>query len=402
MSKRTPDSTVDSAAAATAAAAPLPAKRAKGTVGETKEVVEKKKQVRVWCDGCYDMMHFGHANSLRQAKAMGDYLIVGVHSDEDIRKNKGPTVMNEEERYAAVRACKWVDEVVENAPYVTTLETLDAHGIDFCVHGDDITTAADGTDCYHIVKSAGRYRECKRTQGVSTTDLVGRMLLMTKRPQAGGDPHEAAGGNVSSMKMGKTASSPWTGVSGFLPTTQKILQFSEGTEPRAGDVVGYMPGAWDVFHVGHISALDEAKKLCDFLIVGIHSDEVVNSIRGDNYPIMTLHERTLSVLANRHVDEVVIGAPWGISDELLSHFNITKVFHRITGVGEVLDGVDAYALPKSKGIFTQIKSPNEMQTKHIVRRIIKNRLEYEERNDKKEKKELKIMEAEEARRKAST
>jgi ethanolamine-phosphate cytidylyltransferase len=39
-------------------------------------------------------------------------LVVGVHSDAEILKNKGPTVMNEEERYEAVRACKWVDEVV--------------------------------------------------------------------------------------------------------------------------------------------------------------------------------------------------------------------------------------------------------------------------------------------------
>ena len=46
--------------------------------------------VRVWCDGCYDMVHFGHANSLRQAKAMGDYLVVGVHTDEEITKHKVP------------------------------------------------------------------------------------------------------------------------------------------------------------------------------------------------------------------------------------------------------------------------------------------------------------------------
>lgn len=38
----------------------------------------------------------------------------------------------------------------------------------------------DGKDTYAEVKHEGRYRECKRTQGVSTTDLVGRMLLMTK------------------------------------------------------------------------------------------------------------------------------------------------------------------------------------------------------------------------------
>ena len=59
-------------------------------------------------------------------------------------------------RYRMVRAIKWVDEVIEGAPYVTTLETLDQHNCQFCVHGDDITMTADGTDTYHIVKAAGR------------------------------------------------------------------------------------------------------------------------------------------------------------------------------------------------------------------------------------------------------
>ena len=52
-------------------------------------------EVKVWCDGCYDMVHFGHANSLRQAKAMGDRLVVGVHTDEEITLHKGPPVFNE-------------------------------------------------------------------------------------------------------------------------------------------------------------------------------------------------------------------------------------------------------------------------------------------------------------------
>lgn len=45
------------------------------------------------------MMHFGHANALRQAKELGDYLVVGVHSDAEVEKNKGLPVMREEERY---------------------------------------------------------------------------------------------------------------------------------------------------------------------------------------------------------------------------------------------------------------------------------------------------------------
>lgn len=61
-------------------------------------------------DGCFDIMHSGHYNAIRQAKALTDILVVGVHSDEEIRKHKGPPVMNDEERLATVRACKWVDE----------------------------------------------------------------------------------------------------------------------------------------------------------------------------------------------------------------------------------------------------------------------------------------------------
>ena len=128
---------------------------------------------------------------------MGDYLIVGVHTDEEITKHKGPPVFNEEERYRMVRAIKWVDEVVEGAPYVTTVETLDAHAADFCVHGNDITMTADGEDTYHLVKGAGRYREVERTQGVSTTELVGRMLLMTKSHQLKGDKEYEVGRSLS-------------------------------------------------------------------------------------------------------------------------------------------------------------------------------------------------------------
>lgn len=58
-----------------------------------------------------------------------------------------------------------------------------------------------------------------------------------------------------------------------------------------------MAGAFDLFHVGHLDFLEKAKALGDYLIVGLHTDPVVNNYKGSNYPIMNIHERVLSVLA---------------------------------------------------------------------------------------------------------
>lgn len=256
------------------------------TTQETNGSSNGRKEVRVWCDGCYDMVHYGHANQLRQAKAMGDKLVVGVHSDAEIRRHKGPPVFHEEERYRMVAAIKWVDEVVRDVPYVTSLETLDRHNCDFCVHGDDCTFDASGQDSYRYVKTAGRYRECQRTAGVSTTDLVGRMLLLTKNHHDRSEPAAPFRSSAASC-------------SSFLPTTQKIIQFADSREPKPGDRIVYVAGAFDLFHVGHVDFLEQVAKQGDYVIVGLHTDSVVNRYRGSNYPIMNVHERCLSVSACR-------------------------------------------------------------------------------------------------------
>ncbi|XP_022092473.1 ethanolamine-phosphate cytidylyltransferase-like [Acanthaster planci] len=373
-------------------------KRATSEDDDTSAGKRQRKTVRVWCDGCYDLVHFGHANSLRQAKLMGDYLIVGVHSDAEIMKHKGPPVINERERYAMVRAIKWVDEVIEDAPYVTEIETLDKYNCDFCVHGNDITLDADGNDTYRKVKAAGRYKECQRTAGISTTDLVGRMLLLTKTHHLAG--HDVPSGsdkgseNPSCSSMG----SPYTGVSQFLPTTRKIIQFAGGKEPAPGDTILYCPGAFDLFHLGHVAFLKEAKKLGNFLIVGLHTDKEVNRYHGGNYPIMNLHERTLSALACRYVDEVVIGAPSVTTGELLDHFKVNLVVQGMTHIHPVADGIDPYEEPKKRGILKFVDSKSDLSTAKIVARIIENRIRFQQRNKKKEEKELRMIQLLERRR----
>ncbi|NP_001006037.1 ethanolamine-phosphate cytidylyltransferase [Danio rerio] len=355
---------------------------------------KRKRVIRVWCDGCYDMVHYGHSNQLRQAKAMGDYLVVGVHTDEEIAKHKGPPVFTQAERYKMIRAIKWVDEIVEGAPYVTTLETLDKYNCDFCVHGDDITLTVDGKDTYDEVKRTGRYRECKRTQGVSTTDLVGRMLLLTKAHHSNID-NAAYQVHTDNFGKGPKGHSPWTGVSQFLQTSQKIIQFASGKEPQPGDTIIYVAGAFDLFHIGHVDFLETVHGQAEkpYVIVGLHFDQEVNRYKGKNYPIMNIHERILSVLACRYVSEVVIGAPYAVEKDLLDHFKVDLVCHGKTNVFPDADGTDPYAEPKKRGIFRILDSSNNLTTDDIVQRIIENRLQFEARNQKKEAKEMAVLQA---------
>lgn len=75
---------------------------------------------RLWIDGCFDFFHHGHAGVMLQARRLGSALFVGLHSDEEIAENKGPTVMNLAERTAAVNACRFSSLCVPHAPYVTS------------------------------------------------------------------------------------------------------------------------------------------------------------------------------------------------------------------------------------------------------------------------------------------
>lgn len=239
-----------------------------------------------------------------------------------------------------------------------------------------------------------RYKEVLRTQGVSTTDLVGRMLLMTKNHfKQGAHEYNVGKDGSSSMGQDREARSPWTGCSQFLPTTQKIIQFSDGIPPKPTDRIVYVAGAFDLFHVGHLDFLEQAKKLGDYLIVGLHTDPVVNRYKGGNYPIMNLHERTLSVLACKYVNEVVIGAPYFVTEDLMNHFKVDVVCHGQTQIATDQNGLDPYSVPKAMGKFMLIDSGNTMTTEQIVERIIQHRLEYESRNKKKEKKEMDLINA---------
>ncbi|GMP86218.1 hypothetical protein CsSME_00039076 [Camellia sinensis var. sinensis] len=363
---------------------------------------KKNRPVRVYMDGCFDMMHYGHCNALRQARALGDQLVVGVVSDAEITVNKGPPVTPLKERMIMVSAVKWVDEVIPDAPYAITEEFMkklfDEYDIDYIIHGDDPCILPDGTDAYALAKKAGRYKQIKRTEGVSSTDIVGRMLLCVReRTSSESQNHSSLqrqfshGHNQNSEDSG---SGSGTRISQFLPTSRRIVQFSNGKGPGPDARIVYIDGAFDLFHAGHVEILRLARGLGDFLLVGIHTDQTVSAHRGAHRPIMNLHERSLSVLACRYVDEVIIGATWEVSRDMITTFNISLVVH-----GTVAEDNDfrkekcnPYDVPISMGIFKLLDSPLDITTSTIIKRIVSNHEAYLKRNERKTESERRYYE----------
>ncbi|VDK44403.1 unnamed protein product [Taenia asiatica] len=209
----------------------------------------------------FDMVHFGHANLVRQ--------------------------------------------VVKDAPYMTQLEVLQDHNCDFCVHGNDISVTEDGSDAYEIVKKAGKYAEVSRTEGISTTDLLYRILRLTRHCKGRNLSIENGSGDLETSPVSAYTS----GITHYMPNALRIAQFMssgsgtgiatdsslEGIRARRpGERVVYAPGAFDLMrilcrsllpltttrdisirlNVGHVQFLEKCRQLGTYLIVGLHSDEV--------------------------------------------------------------------------------------------------------------------------------
>jgi len=69
-------------------------------------------------------------------------------------------------------------------------------------------------------------------------------------------------------------------------------------------VVGYTTGVFDLFHIGHLNILRNAKSLCDYLIVGVTTDEITIKMKGKS-PLVPFNERFRIVEAIKYVDKVV-------------------------------------------------------------------------------------------------
>lgn len=134
--------------------------------------------VRVYADGVFDMYHIGHAKVLEQAKKLFKHctLIVGVSGDEETIAKKGKIVMTESERVEILKHCKWVDEVICPCPWIITVDFLKKNNIHYVAH-DDIPYGSVGQeDIYAEIKKLGMFKATQRTDGISTSDIILRII----------------------------------------------------------------------------------------------------------------------------------------------------------------------------------------------------------------------------------
>lgn len=129
---------------------------------------------RVYADLVGDLFHHGHVEFLRRARELGDELVVGVHSDATVESYKRVPVMTMEERIRVVEACRYVDEVIADAPLTVTADWIGRHRIDLVVHGDDLDDG-DTRLMYAAPAAMGILRTVPYTRGISTSQILRRL-----------------------------------------------------------------------------------------------------------------------------------------------------------------------------------------------------------------------------------
>lgn len=232
------------------------------------------------------------------------------------------------------------------------------HDCDFYAHGDDPVYDENGDNFLDILDKKGKFGLIKRTTGVSTTDITGKLMRIV-------DDESSSNGPVDLIKDPPKQQ--------FLQTGLRINLFSNNREPKATDTIVYYSASCDLLHPGVIRRLQKAKEQGNFLYVGIWDDEMTKYYCGSNRPLLSLQERVLMALACRYVDDVVIGAPYILTEDLITSLNISKVVYVTTEDDQVKEEfitLDPYEAAKKQGIYVELPEvEEELTVKDIAMRV---------------------------------
>lgn len=124
--------------------------------------------------GTFDLLHWGHINLLKRAKALGDYLIVAVSSDEFNKLKSKKSYHSYENRKMILEAVRYVDEVIPEQDWEQKVKDVKKHDIDVFVMGDDWEGEFD------FLKDHCEVVYLPRTAGISTTKIKKELVLVAR------------------------------------------------------------------------------------------------------------------------------------------------------------------------------------------------------------------------------
>lgn len=138
--------------------------------------LKRKHKKIVFTNGCFDLLHVGHVRYLKEAKALGDILVLALNTDESVQKIKGPTrpIVSLKERAEVMAALECVDYVTyfnEDTPFkiISLLKpNILVKGGDWKV--DQIV----GADV--VLKNGGKVKSIRYHPGKSTTNLIQKII----------------------------------------------------------------------------------------------------------------------------------------------------------------------------------------------------------------------------------
>ncbi|MBL7112463.1 MAG: D-glycero-beta-D-manno-heptose 1-phosphate adenylyltransferase [Bacteroidales bacterium] len=144
-------------------------------LNETIESLKKANKSIVFTNGCFDILHKGHITYLSEAADLGDIMVIGLNSDDSVRRIKGTNrpVQDQDARAMALASLFFVNFVVlfeEDTPY----ELIRTVQPDTLVKGGDYDPAEiAGYDL--VTESGGRVLTIPLVKGVSTTSIIERL-----------------------------------------------------------------------------------------------------------------------------------------------------------------------------------------------------------------------------------
>jgi choline-phosphate cytidylyltransferase len=132
----------------------------------------------IYVDGIYDLFHAGHVTTLKYIKNMSSdvNLIVGIVNDKDATNYKRVPVINEDNRYIMLYSCKYVDNIITNAPLIITKEFMLENNIDLVVHGFNNPEDEDSqSEFFKVPIEMGKYKTIPYSYIESTSNIIKRI-----------------------------------------------------------------------------------------------------------------------------------------------------------------------------------------------------------------------------------